>query len=301
MPKPLMSVIIPVYRDWEALNGCLAALAKQTLPRDQFEVIVVNNGEPVPPPEAAGVDLFLHAPEGFSYQARNAGLVRAGGRFMAFTDADCLPDADWLQAGLNALEASGADVLGGDVRILVQRPTLAAWYDAAFGLKQEQYLAQFGGLATANLFVRKEVVESLGPFDAHLPSGGDMAFCQRAAAAGRLVRYDPSPVVLHPARDTWRAILGQNRRHTLGRVQRSWHDQSQSRPPLWRFLWSFYRPLLREWWSMLRAGDVRVKHYGLWRRVALVMLRMGLHYQRAWVATLAVRAPVDQSYKRGLL
>jgi hypothetical protein len=37
------SVILPVYNDQQNLQACLAALANQTLPYEQFEVIVVDN------------------------------------------------------------------------------------------------------------------------------------------------------------------------------------------------------------------------------------------------------------------
>lgn len=41
---PFVSVIIPVFNDQEPLKLCLAALAKQTYPRSQYEVIVDDNG-----------------------------------------------------------------------------------------------------------------------------------------------------------------------------------------------------------------------------------------------------------------
>lgn len=298
---PLVSVIIPVYRDWVLLRSCLDALTAQTLSRDQFEVIVVNNGETVEAPGGGGIDHFLHEPAGFSYQARNAGLGQARGAYLAFTDADCRPEQDWLQAGVAALQVGDADVLGGDIRIQTGSRNLAAWYDAVFGLKQEHYLHALGGMATANLFVKREVFERIGSFEGHLPSGGDISFCRRAGEAGFSVRYSPAPVVLHPARDSWSAILGQRRRHTIGRVQRIWHDQPTSRPTRWQFLWRFYRPRPRDWWQLLAAHDARVAEYGLLHRCVLLVLHVVMHYHRAVIATKAVRSPIDASQKHDLL
>jgi cellulose synthase/poly-beta-1,6-N-acetylglucosamine synthase-like glycosyltransferase len=46
---PRLSVIIPVYRDWDDLRRCLAALAQQTWPAGDFEILVVNNDtQPAP-------------------------------------------------------------------------------------------------------------------------------------------------------------------------------------------------------------------------------------------------------------
>ena len=90
--SPRFSVVVPVYRDWEAVPGLLAALAAQTLAA--FEILLVDNGsgsgaEAPPlalPPEAR---LVACATPG-SYAARNAGAAVAAGDWLVFTDADCI-------------------------------------------------------------------------------------------------------------------------------------------------------------------------------------------------------------------
>ena len=62
--------------------------------------------------------------------------------------------------------------------------------------------------ATANLFVRREVVDDLGGFDASLRSGGDYEFGRRATGAGYRLVYAPEASVVHrpraSLRETWR-------------------------------------------------------------------------------------------------
>jgi glycosyltransferase involved in cell wall biosynthesis len=92
----LASVVVPTYSDWEALQGCLDALAAQTAPASSFEVLVANNNrDPEPPPDLrlpANARL-VHASDPGSYSARNAALREARGDVLFFTDSDCRPEA----------------------------------------------------------------------------------------------------------------------------------------------------------------------------------------------------------------
>ena len=108
MPRPDVSVVIPTYRRETRLAFALEALAAQTLERDRFEVIVVR------PPGAGGP--FAPAPEGLAVRfeeaarasrpgQRNHGWRLAAAGLVAFTDDDCRPSPEWLEALL--AEANG--------------------------------------------------------------------------------------------------------------------------------------------------------------------------------------------------
>jgi len=43
---PLVSVIVPHYRDLKALDRCLSAIVAQTYPKDRFEIVVADNASP---------------------------------------------------------------------------------------------------------------------------------------------------------------------------------------------------------------------------------------------------------------
>ena len=72
MKKPLISVIIPTYHDWQRLRACLNALKLQTLSYDKFEIIVINNDHnDLVPPDINGKNLtVLSQPIKGSYAAR---------------------------------------------------------------------------------------------------------------------------------------------------------------------------------------------------------------------------------------
>ena len=222
-----VSVIVPARNAEHTLPGCLAALDAQ-VDAPPFEVIVVDNGSTdgtgalVRPPHRLVVE-----PRRGSYAARNAGIAVANGDVLAFTDADCIPDPRWLAAAAVALER--APLVGGRVEVLLpEHPNLWEVYDAAAYLDQEGFVEREGFAATANLFVRREVVGTVGPFHPALVSSGDWELCRRAGRAGFRVVYAPDALVHHHPRrtlvETWRL----NRRLGEG-----WRDVP-GRPPPWR-------------------------------------------------------------------
>lgn len=205
--EPLISVIIPVFDDREGLRACLQALARQTLPAERFEVLVVDNGSRTSPADLVESHPFarlVEEPTPGSYAARNRGLVAARGRLLAFTDADCEPAPSWLEAGACLLEShAGPVVVAGRVEVVPHdpaRPTLAEEYELAFAFTQQDNAARKHFSVTANLLTTREVFDRVGPFDAGLKSGGDKEWGQRAFRSGVPVVYCHAAVVRHAAR-----------------------------------------------------------------------------------------------------
>ena len=95
---PAISVVIPAYNEEELLLPLLQSLREQTY-RD-FEVIVIDNNST---DKTATVARHFHARVITEYKqgyvhALNRGIKDARGTILAITDADSLPDADWLMA-----------------------------------------------------------------------------------------------------------------------------------------------------------------------------------------------------------
>src|SRR4051794_8901034 len=97
----MISVIIPHLNQPDALEACLRSLDAQTLARDAFEIIVVDNGSATPPMDVVaghpGVRLQHESRPGPG-PARNAGVAAANGEILAFIDADCRAHQDWLSS-----------------------------------------------------------------------------------------------------------------------------------------------------------------------------------------------------------
>lgn len=222
--SPAASVIIPVFNDPGGVAACLQALATQRYPLDRVEVIVVDNGS-TPPLTLAGTFPFelrvLQCATPGSYAARNVGAEAATGEVLAFTDADCRADADWLRCGIQRLLAEGGEtVIGGEVSISKpEKPTAVALYQHASGFGQKANVCERGFSATANLFCRRTQFAAVGPFDERLLSGGDREWCWRAVSRGFNIRYEPKAAVRTQPRTNLRGAIRQARRVAAGRAQ----------------------------------------------------------------------------------
>lgn len=212
-----ISVIIPVYNDLESLELCLAALKEQTLPRNVFEVIVVNNG-PVDSitqsDEWASHVVVCHESLPGSYAARNKGASLARGKLLAFTDADCIPEPRWLEYALECFSQTGCDMIGGEIELFKTGPgsNLAYIYEKHHLFKQKTNVEQ-GVSVTANFFIRRAAFEEAGGFNAEIKSMGDMEFTGRCTERGLNLIYSEKAKVRHPARASVRAVI--KRRHRI--------------------------------------------------------------------------------------
>ncbi len=113
-----ISVVIPTLGRIESLKNTLHSLEEQTLPRERFEVIVVDNsrqGEARAVIEnyISGSEInirYCHEPVPGKSRAMKKGIREARGEFIAATDDDCLPTEGWLQATLDGFRSEPEDV-----------------------------------------------------------------------------------------------------------------------------------------------------------------------------------------------
>lgn len=218
----LVSVIIPVFNDQSGINACLNALLLQNYPHSRFEVIVVDNASTNPvsvDPAHAGFAKVIACASPGAYAARNAGIAVAKGDILAFTDADCIPDSNWISAGITALLASHIPcIIGGEVKMrLSPQPSAVELYQYLTGFMQQENIDKRGFTATANLFVFRDHLNEIGLFDETLLSGGDREWSWRAANSGYRVVYAADTIVTTKPRNSLAAAGRQARRVAGGR------------------------------------------------------------------------------------
>ncbi len=107
-----LSVIIPTFNRREMLFRCLDHLEKQTMPRDTYEILVIDDHSPDDTPQkmaervqALGGDLlrfFRQEKNGGPSAARNRGIREARGEWLLFLDDDILVAPNTLELHLNA-------------------------------------------------------------------------------------------------------------------------------------------------------------------------------------------------------
>jgi GT2 family glycosyltransferase len=213
---PSVTVIVPCYNSAQRVRALLDALGRQTYAREHYRVVLVDDGSTDDAFAAISGDLrvtLLRQNNGGSYKARNTGIRESSGEIVVFTDDDCRPEPDWLERGVQALLDRSADLVGGRVNVeMSDAASLLQLFDVNFYLKQEWYIRQMQWAVTANLFVRRSVLEALNGFNEAVRSGGDRAFGRAAARAGHKLVYAPDAIVNHPARKTLTELIKKVRR-----------------------------------------------------------------------------------------
>lgn len=219
------SVIVPVYEQWHLIDKLITCLEQQSIGTDQFEVLFVENGsENFLRPESlpSGFRIIDCSKPG-SYAARNQGVRHSRGEWLVFTDADCLPEPDWLEKMDRrvSLYKEGHCVIAGNIKVVPnsEAPGIYEIYDMVKGIPQVHYV-KLGYAATANLTFPRALNDLLGGFDERRFSGGDIDFCRRAIASKAQLIFAEDATVGHRARSSWRDVATKARRIKGGHLGR---------------------------------------------------------------------------------
>ncbi len=203
------SVIVPTRARLPQLRRCLAALAAQTMTRDAFEVVIVNDGSPPLPEEeldAARERLTIrsiHQQWGGPASARNTGIREARGEYLAFTDDDCAPAADWLATLDAALRSAPSALVGGHVLNAVRDNPFSEASQLLIDFLYDRFnAATIKGprFFTSNNFAGAAAsFRAIGGFDTsfRLPAGEDRDLTDRWQAAGWPHVHAPQALVQH--------------------------------------------------------------------------------------------------------
>jgi glycosyltransferase involved in cell wall biosynthesis len=247
--SPLISVVVPAFNAEKTLQGCLEALLSQEFPKQQYEVIVVDNGSTdrtwtIIQSYAPAVRSLQETRVHNSYAARNVGVRASLGKLIAFTDADCVPDPMWLRRLVENFDTPMLGCVAGE--ILPFNPVTPAEKFAAQTRMLSQSKTQNHPYrpyaVTANVAYRREVFEQIGLFNSSLQSGGDADFCwrmQQQTSWG--LCFNDAPIVLHHHRTSWPELWKQFVRYGQGdaALQALYTDYRQP------FLGSVFRCLRR--------------------------------------------------------
>jgi GT2 family glycosyltransferase len=291
MSSLFLSVVIPTYNRPERLALCLKALAQVDYPRDQYEVVIVDDGsptdlEPVVAPfrEQMTLSLIKQANAGPA-KARNVGACHARGSYLVFTDDDCMPAADWLKAFAQQLALTPKAFLGGH--------TINALPENLFSTVSQElidYLYQYYNeqrqkpqfFASNNIAVAKDLFLALGGFDPSFPNAAaeDRELCDRWLHAGYPMQFVPTAQIYHAHHLSLRSFFKQH--FYYGRGAFFFHQVRAKRQsaPIQVEPFSFYRnmltfPLQRKcghpWYSvsmLLLLSQVAVVVGFFWERLA---------------------------------
>lgn len=215
-PTAKVSVVIPtVDRRDQLLRAVLGALGQEGVD-GAFEVVVVDNSpggrqgwilDAVSARGASAVPLRrVHEPRAGLTFARNCGVTKAVGEFVAFIDDDEEPKRDWLAAHMRALEVSRGDAsFGPVVPVFEETPKLLADFARELYTRQlsvaphADVTAKFNYLGTGNACFRVATCFSgnVPPFNLRFnrTGGEDIEFLRRLASSRRRLIWAADAVV----------------------------------------------------------------------------------------------------------
>lgn len=231
------SIIICTYNRAASLATTLESMLSMTpAPDVELEIVVVDNNsadETKETLESFGTQDFcllsyvFEPRQGLSF-ARNAGLEKARGDIIIFTDDDVVVERNWLAEIVHAFAINAADCVGGKILPIwpCERPfwltreiegniALLDYGDEPFVLEGEKKLI-FG----ANMAFSRRILQQVGCFDTSLGRTGNKLYSHedkelylRVIQAGGKVIYHPGAVVHH--------VIGIHR--TRKSYFRKWH------------------------------------------------------------------------------
>ncbi|MBI4780398.1 MAG: glycosyltransferase [Oscillatoriophycideae cyanobacterium NC_groundwater_1537_Pr4_S-0.65um_50_18] len=239
-PQPLeseisISVVIPIYNGAADLPDLLDCLQHQTFPGDRVEYLLVDNGSH--DQTATIIHAAQASPHPFAlrylsetdiqsaYAARNTGIRAAQGSILAFTDADCRPQPQWLSALIAPFADPQVGLVAGEITAFPGSSLLERYADRHAVLSQKHTLAHpfcpYG--QTANLALRRQILDQVGLFRPYLTTGGDADLCWRILQqTGWKLQLATEATVQHRHRTTLAELRSQWQRY--GRSNRYLHQ-----------------------------------------------------------------------------
>ncbi|MEJ2740625.1 MAG: mycofactocin biosynthesis glycosyltransferase MftF [Dehalococcoidia bacterium] len=207
---PAVSIIIPVKDRPEDIVECLQSLSDLNYPEDKMEVIVVDDGSKQSISDIVSSFnaklIKLEESQGASV-CRNIGAHNAGGDILAFLDADCIADKNWLREIVPFIQIEGIGAVGGLVDSYYHKSQLDRYEEAFSSLSMGKRLIFQGNtessfyVPSCNLLVTSAVFRAMGGFKKEMHVGEDVDLCWRIRKNGHILLYVPAGKVAHKHRN----------------------------------------------------------------------------------------------------
>ena len=203
-----VSIIIPTFNGASRIGNCLSALMKQTS-KNGAEILVVNDGSTDRTDEVVAgfpaVQLISQANAGPA-AARNRGAQEASGEILLFTDDDCVPTNNWLEAMLEPFR--DPEVVGSKGVYRTHQTQLAARfvqveYEDRYRIMTAHPDIDF--IDTYSAAFRRDRFLEMGGYDTSFPvaCAEDIELSYRMSARGWKMKFIPSAIVYHTHPDTF--------------------------------------------------------------------------------------------------
>jgi GT2 family glycosyltransferase len=193
----MISIIIPVKND-RRVEKLLIKLIKIPTP-EEIEILVIDASEGSLDdikkmfPSVKWIYFYNKTSKKYTFTEQvNLGLKKAKGNLVAFIDADCIPDKNWLIELAKPILTWGEDYVTGKVKSLGIPFHDKEWEK----LNKVVYRTEAG---SANSIFKKEIIKKIGYFDEQFEAGSDIDFTWRTTDLGYKIRYNKDAIIY----DNW--------------------------------------------------------------------------------------------------
>lgn len=228
-PKNTFSIIVPFRNEAENLPNLLYSFSQLDYPRNQFEIVFVNDAS-----EDNSVEIIANFPA-ISFSFRIIDNVRKSNSpkkdaiavainsiqndWIITTDADCFVDQDWLKTFDNYIQENNTEMIAGAVSLFTDDSFLHQFQQLDLNSLQGATIGSFGiGKAFmcngANFAYTKKLFLQLDGFEGNnkIASGDDVFLLQKAMQkCPEKVHYLKSEevTVLTKPADNWKSLFFQ--------------------------------------------------------------------------------------------
>lgn len=164
MKTPLISIVIPTHNSEKTVGKCLSALFSQTLDKEKYEVIVVDDSSDGTPFVAGKFPVKLIRKKKISItKARNVGIENSRGEIIVFTDSDCIPERKWLEKIAKFFSDKELHGLAGTMETYNKESDLARFigYEKEYRFRKMDNPGNSFFLGTFNCACRKDVFKKI--------------------------------------------------------------------------------------------------------------------------------------------
>lgn len=240
-----VTIAMAVYNSEDFIGSCITSILAQTI--SNFEVLVVED----PPFDRTEKIIgsikdkrirYIRNPIKLGLSgSRNKGLELANGKYIFFTDDDCVVSPNWIEQGLISIQETDCIGVEGKTYYVSEKyvPTMS---DNVVENKTG------GQYPTCNIVYKKNVLNEIGGFDERYTYMEDRDLALRAKKLGR-IRFNPNMIVYHQKKNFTPREFVQTAKEARNRVllHKKLHDRTFF---LWRILYPmnlvgiFFPPLI---------------------------------------------------------
>jgi len=200
------SIIIPAYNAEDTIGKCLQSIKNMDYPKDNYEIIVVDNGSKDNTyniAEKLGAKVIQGAKlvKGRQFRntigaLRNLGAKDAKGEILCFLDADIIANKNWLKKVEEYFGRGFNGLLGFATLVPLEAGWVAKSWNNLIRVGRNN-IKEVDFLDGRNLAIKKDIHNKCRGFDENLKTGEDKDYTLRVLQAGYKVIFDSTLTFLN--------------------------------------------------------------------------------------------------------